>query len=134
MQILIPVSVGELIDKLTILNLKMIKITDPKKLSQVTHERDELFLIYKKLPMTPPSVMYPLMTTLAVINSKLWEVEDELRIHEQHQAFMNKDDVDHFIDLARSVYVLNDQRFNIKNQINTLSGSDINEVKNYARY
>jgi hypothetical protein len=132
MQILIPVSVGELVDKLTILNLKLVKVSDKEKLKQISHERDELFEVYSKLQ--PPYDTLSLTTQLANINTELWRVEDLLREYEHDGIFSSPHDTENFIQLARSVYRLNDQRFTVKNQISQLFGSDIQEVKSYVRY
>ena len=120
--VLIPVSYGELIDKLTILEIKKEKIKDIYKLEKVNKEYFEL----KKLYKNDFIVNY---NQLKMINLKLWNIEDEIRIKEK-----NKDFGDEFVKLARYVYLTNDERFNIKNLINQKSNSEINEVKSYEKY
>jgi hypothetical protein len=135
MKVMVPVSVGELIDKITILNLKLIKVTDPDKLMMVRLEREMLLKVFLKLPATSSPIEDDLVTKLAIINSQLWDVEDKLRECERSGIFSNTaSGVDDFIQLARSVYHLNDQRSDLKNQINQVYGSHITEVKSYAKY
>lgn len=124
--ITIPVSVGELIDKYTILQIKRSKISDDK-LKKVEHEIQSLTpLVGTFLAIDSISVLYE---DLMGVNAQLWGVEDELRKMEKEKLFDDK-----FISLARSVYYLNDERFSLKNKINTLTDSDIKEVKHYIDY
>ena len=116
--IFIPISCGELIDKLTILEIKLEKIDDTTKL-KINKEYLEL----KKLYINTYEDEY---NQLKKINLKLWEIEDNIRIKEKNKKFDKE-----FIDLARNVYLQNDQRFEIKNNINIKSNSEINEVKSY---
>jgi hypothetical protein len=120
----VPVSVGELCDKYTILLIKKEKITDEVKLSNIRKELSYLESIVAGLNV-PYSNIYDLKT----VNEKLWDIEDNIRIKEMHKEFDNE-----FIQLARSVYVTNDMRFEIKNEISKLSKSDILEVKSYNKY
>ena len=120
--IFIPVSYGELVDKLTILEIKQEKIKDNNKFEKVNKEYEEL----KKLYKNDYDENYQ---QLKIINTKLWNIEDEIRIKEK-----NRDFGDEFIKLARSVYLTNDERFNVKNLINQNSNSEINEVKSYEKY
>jgi hypothetical protein len=120
----VPVSVGELCDKYTILLIKKEKITDEVKLSNIQKELSYLESIVADLNV-PYSNIYELKT----VNEKLWDIEDNIRIKEMHKEFDNE-----FIQLARSVYVTNDMRFEIKNEISKLSKSDILEVKSYNKY
>ena len=120
--ILVPVSIGELVDKLTILDIKQEKIVDLTKIEKVKKEYFELKKIYDKSYDEE-------YKQLKEINLKLWEIEDNIRIKEKNKEFDEE-----FITLARSVYKTNDQRFNIKNKINIKSNSDINEVKSYEKY
>lgn len=118
MKITIPVSVGELIDKITILEIKSLFTNS----EYVQKELEELNLI--KSTLTVPLVQYS--ERLREINRKLWKVEDELRILEENQDFGEK-----FIELARSVYVLNDNRAEVKSEINEITNSYFREVKVY---
>jgi hypothetical protein len=125
--ITIPVSAGELIDKISILQIKKSKVTDGTKLEKVEKELRELFrLAQPLLSIDSISVLYE---DLIGVNSQLWDVEDKIRILEKENKFEGE-----FISLARHVYHLNDERFNIKNKINVLLDSDIQEVKQYIDY
>jgi hypothetical protein len=124
--ITIPVSVGELIDKYTILQIKRSKVS-ADKLSKVENESKQLLpQVGKFLAIDPISTLYE---DLIGINLQLWNVEDDIRKLEKDKDFGDK-----FIELARAVYHLNDERFVIKNKINTLTDSDIQEVKQYINY
>ncbi len=124
--ITIPVSVGELIDKYSILQIKRSKVKDGK-LEKVQNEIKELtFQVSKFITIDTISTLYE---DLLGVNTQLWEVEDEIRILENQKMFN-----DTFIQLARSVYYLNDERFSIKNKINLLTDSEIQEVKQYIDY
>jgi methyl coenzyme M reductase subunit C-like uncharacterized protein (methanogenesis marker protein 7) len=129
MKILIPISLGELVDKLTILNLKLVMIKEPDKLEHVTRERDELFKVLRDLPMIRDERFLNVMETLANINKQLWHVEENLRLYEKKSQFHGE-----FIDLARSVYKLNDQRARQKRKLNETFGSDLMEVKSLPTY
>ena len=124
--ITIPVSVGELIDKYSILQIKRSKVSDTK-LENVQNEIQAL------IPHVRPYLIIEginrLYEDLIGVNTQLWDVEDELRKLEHKKQFDDK-----FIEFARSVYYLNDERFNIKNKINVLTDSDIQEVKQYIDY
>lgn len=124
--ITIPVSVGELIDKYTILQIKRSKVS-ADKLVKVKHEMDAL------LPLVGPflaiDAISRLYEDLIGVNTQLWDVEDQLRVLEKDKEFDDK-----FVELARAVYYLNDERFAVKNKINTLTDSDIQEVKQYIEY
>lgn len=120
----VPVSVGELCDKYTILLIKKEKITDEVKLSNIQRELSYLESIVADL-----NVPYSNIYDLKKVNEKLWDIEDNIRIKEMHKEFDNE-----FIQLARSVYVTNDMRFEIKNEISKLFKSDILEVKSYNKY
>lgn len=122
----IQVSVGELIDKYTILQIKRQKVS-PDKLSKVQHEIETLTgLVGPFIIIDSISTLYE---DLIGVNTQLWDVEDELRKLEKEKQFGEK-----FIELARAVYFLNDKRFEIKNRINLLTNSDIQEVKQYIDY
>ena len=124
--ITIPVSVGELIDKYTILQIKRSKVS-ADKLSKVENESKQLLpQVGKFLVIDPISTLYE---DLIGINLQLWNVEDDIRKLEKDKDFGDK-----FIELARAVYHLNDERFVVKNKINMLTDSDIQEVKQYIDY
>jgi hypothetical protein len=121
MNVSIPVGIGELYDKISVLEIKSERITDEAKL---TYVREELALLRKtaaEFPIDPS-----LYAELKKVNAGLWDIEDAIRMEESKKTFGEK-----FIGLARSVYVQNDQRAEIKRQINLASGSDIMEVKSY---
>lgn len=128
MFIKIPVSVGELADKITILEIKKIKISDKKKLENVKNELKYLIVILKKNVVFNSAIKKEVLS-LKKINLKLWDIEDSKRKCEKNKKFGP-----HFIKLARSVYILNDKRAEIKFKINSLSGSNIVEVKSYDEY
>ena len=128
MRIEIPVSFGELIDKLTILEIKKSKITDNEKLKNIQLEFELLNKKYQtKLKDTKELQVF--YDALLEVNHKLWKIEDKIRILENNKEFN-----DEFIDLARSVYKLNDERFAIKNEINKTFDSEIQEQKEYENY
>ena len=123
----VPVSVGELIDKLSILHVKNIKITNEEKLVLVNKEFDLLYnLSSAYLNSSEIELLYH---QLCNINEKLCDIEDELRVLETRKSF----NVD-FIELARGVYYTNDERFRLKNEINQITDSEIREVKEYVKY
>ena len=125
--ITIPVSVGELIDKISILQIKKSKVTDASKLAKVEKELSSLFKFAGPFLVNDSiSVLYE---DLLGVNSQLWNVEDKLRELEKEQRFEGE-----FVSLARTVYHLNDERFSIKSKINVLTDSDIQEVKQYIDY
>jgi|TARA_R110002126_G_scaffold79577_1_gene197341 hypothetical protein len=124
--ITIPVSVGELIDKYTILQIKRSKVS-ADKLAKVEKEAKQLLpLVGKFIAIDSISRLYE---DLIGVNLQLWNVEDEIRKLEKDKDFGDK-----FIELARAVYHLNDERFVVKNKINMLTDSDIQEVKQYIDY
>jgi hypothetical protein len=123
----IPVSVGELIDKLSILHVKKMKISDPEKLVYVNKEF-ELLYNFSSDYLNDEEIT-KLYHELVDTNSKLWEIEDMLRIIETEKIFDSK-----FIELSRSVYHTNDSRFKLKNEINERTSSEIREVKEYVKY
>jgi hypothetical protein len=123
----IPVSIGEIIDKLSILQIKKNKINNFEKLKLINKEFELLYEISSHY-LCDDEIL-KLYHQLIEVNSKLWEVEDELRIIESTKNF---DTV--FIELARKVYRTNDDRFLLKNKINELTSSEIREVKNYVKY
>ena len=123
----IPVSVGELVDKISILQIKLNKIKDPSKLEIVSTELRQL--VDKSQDYLVRYDLDDLLAQLRHVNSELWDVEDKLRIMERDGDFSDK-----FIELARAVYFLNDKRFSLKNQVNELTNSQIKEVKDYVKY
>jgi hypothetical protein len=125
--ITIPVSIGELIDKLSILHVKQTKITNEEKLEYVNKEF-ELLHNMSSVYLNQPEIE-TLYHSLVTVNSKLWDIEDELRVLEQEKKFTGK-----FIDVARKVYFTNDERFRLKNEINKFTDSEIREVKDYVKY
>src|SRR5262245_25022698 len=128
MTIVVEISPGELIDKLTILEIKLEKISEPAKLAHVRRECDLVKRTFREhIDATPE--LAELMAQLKETNSALWKIEDDIREHERNGDFR-----DSFIDLARSVYRMNDRRAAIKRRINELLHSDIVEEKSYSRY
>jgi hypothetical protein len=125
--ITIPVSVGELIDKLSILHIKQTKITDPEKLEHINKEF-KLLYNFSSVYLNNEEII-KLYHELVDTNSKLWEIEDMLRVIETQKNFDSK-----FIELSRLVYKTNDNRFIIKNKINQLTNSEIREQKDYVKY
>ena len=124
MKVSIPVSVGELVDKLTILDIKLENITDENKLIHIRKEKEQLEKLYADF-----SEMEANREVLYQINKGLWIVEDELRKKEKEKKFGPS-----FVRLARDVYHINDKRFQIKSRINILTKSDIKEMKSYESY
>ena len=124
-KILAEISAGELIDKITILEIKKDKISDKEKLFQVEKELVSLKETLKK-SIADQDLILNLKKDLKDINSKLWEIEDGKRNAEKNNDFGEK-----FIELARNVYKFNDERAKIKLKINNLLGSRIKEVKSY---
>lgn len=122
----IPVSNGELLDKITILMIKHDKITDVQKKKHITKELNELTFYLQSLQMEQLETLF---TELKQVNAQLWEIEDELRNKERNKVFD-----DEFIQLARKVYFTNDKRFQIKQCINNITNSEFNEVKSYEKY
>ena len=128
MLINIPVSVGELIDKITILEIKKIKIKDKNKLLNVNREYKYLKEILRKKIKISLKIKNEILA-LKKINLKLWNIEDKKRKAEKNKKFDSA-----FIKHARNVYIYNDIRAKIKHNINVLAGSKIIEEKSYSRY
>lgn len=128
MKILVPISVGELFDKISILEIKKIKIKDKYKLKDINFELNELKGIITKKNLNNKNNKDQYIKLLN-INKRLWNIEDKKRSYEKTKKFDKK-----FIELARKVYILNDRRAKIKNKINLNSGSKIKEVKSYEKY
>jgi hypothetical protein len=125
--ITVPVSVGELIDKLSILHVKKTKVSNEQKLTFINTEFELLYNMSSYY--LNDEEISKLYHKLVEINSKLWDVEDELRVIESTKEFDVK-----FIELSRKVYYTNDERFSVKNKINELTNSDIREQKDYKNY
>ena len=125
----VEVSNGELIDKLTILELKLTNISDVQKLSNIQKEHDELNPLAGQLFDSYGEELKNLYKQLAEINSELWTIEDHIRECER-----NKDFGSDFVRLARAVYFTNDKRSQIKKSINLLTGSGFVEEKSYEDY
>ena len=123
--ILAEISAGELIDKITILEIKKVKITDKEKLVDIEKELSSLNQTMKKFIPDEGSIK-KYMGNLKEINLKLWDIEDGKRLSEKNNDFGEK-----FIELARNVYKFNDERAKIKLAINNALGSSIKEVKSY---
>jgi hypothetical protein len=128
MSIVVEISPGELIDKLTILEIKLDKISDPDKLENIRREHDALTETFCR-DVRVTAELTELMAELKDTNSALWRIEDDIRDHER-----NGDFGEGFVTLARSVYRMNDQRSAIKRRINELLGSDLVEEKSYSAY
>lgn len=124
----VPVSPGELLDKITILEIKAERITDEAKLRNVKVELALLIQTWGQSSVDHDAVL-SLKQTLKEINQALWDIEDRIRVKEAKKEFDQE-----FVDLARSVYVQNDQRAAAKKEINILLGSRIVEEKSYAKY
>jgi hypothetical protein len=118
----IEVSIGEVVDKLTILRLKKLNITDQEKLININKEYDYLYdIVFQELKIQTED-----FNNLFSINKILWEVEDKIREKE-----LNKQFDDNFVEMARTVYLTNDQRFNIKKKINIKYNSSFIEEKSH---
>ena len=128
MTLRVPVSPGELIDKLTILEIKLERMSDPAKKVNVAKEFDVLSEELAK-SVRQSSELTQLHSALKQVNETLWVVEDDIRDCERAQDFGPK-----FIELARSVYRINDRRAELKKEINLLLNSDLIEEKSYAAY
>ena len=127
-KIIVEVSVGELLDKISILEIKQEKIKDPNKLKFI---KDEYSILKEQLNTNVKSTgeINKLYKSLKEINSKLWVIEDEKRLCEKEKRFDER-----FIKLSRDVHFLNDERAKIKSEINTLMNSNIKEIKEYTDY
>ena len=122
-----PISLGELVDKISILMIKKKNISDSIKLQHVNKELEFLQKTLKKYISEDKINEY--LLKLVNINSKLWDIEDDIRECERKKLFDQT-----FIDLARSVYFTNDERAKVKNDINKTFGSELVEVKSYEEY
>ena len=128
MQLQVPVSVGEVLDKITILQIKLAYISDAAKRVNIQNELDALLPLVASDAFTTDQ-MQGLMAELKAVNEALWEIEDDIREKEAAKNFNAE-----FIRLARSVYITNDRRAEIKKKINLATGSDLVEEKSYESY
>jgi hypothetical protein len=124
----VPVSVGELIDKITILEVKSERMSDATMLANVQKELDLLNKSWEENRPVAPDIEIQ-KGQLKEINERLWEIEDDIRLLEAEKDFG-----DRFVELARAVYVTNDRRAEIKKTINDALGSELTEEKSYADY
>ena len=125
--ILVPISVGELMDKITILEIKSERIKNPSQLENIVHELEALRAV--RLRDIERAMLDKLSAELKRVNAKLWDVEDAIRDCEARADFG-----EHFIELARTIYRLNDERSRLKKAINLASGSRIVEEKSYRSF
>jgi hypothetical protein len=126
--ILVPISPGELLDKITILRIKSERMTDPAKLANVRHELLLLEQTWRDAGFSSAEIGSD-ESALQAVNTKLWDIEDDIRDKESRQVFDRE-----FIELARAVYISNDERAAIKKRINQKLGSKIVEEKSYKEY
>ena len=124
----VPISPGELLDKITILRIKAARMTDPAKVANVKHELALLDKTWRDSGAAAVNLGNE-EANLTHVNEKLWVIEDEIRDEERAKRFTER-----FIELARAVYFTNDERAAIKKRINTLLGSTIVEEKSYKTY
>ena len=127
-KIIVEVSIGELLDKISILEIKQEKIKDPEKLKFISDEHAVLKDQLNKNVKSNDKIE-KLFQSLKEINAKLWVIEDDKRLCEKEKDFTEK-----FIKLSRDVHFLNDDRAKIKLEINNLTGSKIKEIKEYTSY
>jgi len=124
----VPLSVGEVLDKVTILEIKSERITDPAKLGNVRTELDHLRALLVD-PVFEDAAVCSLVDALKQVNEALWDIEDDIRAEEAAEQFGSR-----FIELARAVYVTNDKRALLKKQLNEATGSTLIEEKSYKDY
>lgn len=128
MELLIPVSPGELLDKLTILEIKLDRIDDPAKLANIRREHELLSRLWRDAGVADEAID-ELRSQLRELNEGLWDIEDAIRDEERDKRFG-----DRFVELARSVYRRNDERAALKKRINERLGSEVIEEKSYSSY
>lgn len=128
-EILVPISPGELLDKITILRIKSARMTDAAKLANVRRELDLLERMWRESHYAKAHDVSADEHALQAVNERLWDIEDRIRDKERAKAFDAQ-----FIELARAVYVENDERAVVKKRINVALGSTIVEEKSYAEY
>lgn len=129
MEINVPISIGEMLDKMSILHIKISKIENEEKLIHLNKELDLLNSHAEKVKEIDEVKFEEFFQSLLDVNSKLWEIEDDIRDLEGIKKFD-----DSFIQVARSVYITNDLRFKIKSEINNYFGSSIVEQKELKEY
>ena len=129
MKINIQISCGELLDKVSILEIKLSKIKDKEKLKKIEHEFELLQATCQLIKEKDEEKYLEFYTELLSVNKKLWEIEDLIRKKEKDSLFDSE-----FIKLARDVYFTNDERFSIKDEINKYFFSEIYEQKDYEEY
>ena len=127
MALLVPVSWGELLDKITILEIKQDRIADPEKVANVGRELAALRSVADGTERPPAAS--DLVAQLRAVNEQLWDIEDSIRDCERRQDFGAD-----FVELARAVYHTNDRRAEIKRDLNLMLGSELVEEKSYAEY
>ena len=125
----IEISIGELVDKLSILEIKLLNIKDPHKLTNVYKELETLNPYFQDLLNEYGIDIKNLYTRISNINKTLWDIEDAIRDKEKAEEFDEE-----FVELARSVYIVNDQRAAVKKEINLLTKSELIEEKSYSDY
>ena len=128
MNVNVEISIGEFFDKLTILEIKSERISDPDKLVNINNELDSLNLLLTQQLFKRDDVTDE-VAALKEVNEELWVIEDDIREKESNKTFD-----DEFVELARSVYITNDKRSDIKREINLKLGSDFVEEKSYEEY
>lgn len=128
MNVNVEISIGEFFDKLTILEIKKVQISNAEKLVNINNELDSLNKLLDQLPFSRDDVASE-VAELRKVNEALWDIEDNIREKESNKEFDEG-----FIELARSVYITNDKRSEIKRDINLKLGSDFVEEKSYEEY
>ena len=128
-ELLVPLSPGELLDKITILRIKVARIQDAAKLANVKRELALLEQTWKDSGAAAVHDVALDERALENVNERLWDIEDRIRDKEAHQTFDRE-----FIELARAVYICNDERAAIKKRINVQLGSSLVEEKSYKQY
>ena len=131
--ITIPVSFGELVDKITILELKLQYIKESSKISNIKRElsllNESCHTYCQQHSTSIKHQIYPVMHNLTEINKQIWVIEDDIRKKEKLKEFDEK-----FIQLARSIYINNDKRAKLKRQLNEIVNSEVQEEKSYEKY
>jgi hypothetical protein len=122
----VKISIGEVVDKTTILHIKKDRISDPAKLTNIVKEYEYLCSVLQKINITPDNQHY---ISLLTINTMLWDIEDAIRLKEKKKEFDEE-----FINIARSVYMTNDKRADVKKQICIDFDSDFVDEKSYEKY
>lgn len=125
----VPISVGEIIDKVTILEIKLRRIEDPLKQENIRNELQLLGVIISEAKLLQNEFLAQLKVRLSEVNEMLWMIEDDIRDQESRKEFGSE-----FVQLARSVYMTNDVRAELKREINELMGSSLVEEKSYCSY